>query len=122
MKPAASEQRLHPSISGLELDSFSSGLELNRNVSGLDPVHVDHGPVLTPAECLEQIAPQLFIGTEDEEVIQRESPPVLTVQEPSEDLQKNRSWHRLIVALILFMILVAIVVSVSVTQTRNISR
>ena len=122
MKAATSERRLRPSTSGLELDPFYSGLELDRNVSGLEPVQVSHGPELTPAECLEQIALQLLTGTEDQEVVQWESPAGLMVQEPSEDIQKTKSWHRLIVALILFMILIAIVVPVSVTQTRNSSR
>ncbi|MCJ1267004.1 hypothetical protein MMC22_006889 [Lobaria immixta] len=122
MKAATSERRLRPSTSGLELDPFYSGLELDRNVSGLEPGQVSHGPELTPVECLEQIAPQFLTGTEDNGVVQWESPAGLMVQEPSEDLQKTKSWHRLVVALILFMILIAIVVPVSVRQTRNSSR
>lgn len=55
-------------------------------------------------------------------MVDGESPAGQTVQEPNEDPPKTRFWQRLVVALISFMILIAIVVPVSVTQTRNNSR
>ena len=131
MEPATSTRYLHPPTSGLELDPFYagleldpfySGLELDRNVSSLEPVSVDYGPESTPAESLDQNAPQLLFGIEDKEVVERESPAGSTVQEPNEDLPRKKSWRRLVGALILFMVLIAIVVPVSVTQTRNASR
>lgn len=51
VKPAKSKQYSHPPTSGLELNSCYSGLELDRNVLGLEPVLVDHGPESTPTEC-----------------------------------------------------------------------
>lgn len=122
MKPATSEYHLHPPGSGLELDPFYSGLELDRNASGLEPVLVEYGPESTPAECLEESAPQVLIGTEEKEFIEGESPAGVTIQEPSRDLSRKKSWHRLAVTLILFLVLIAIVIPVSVTQIRNSSR
>ena len=122
MKPATSEQHLHPPQSGLELDSFYSGLELNGNFSGLEPISANDGPESTSAENLERNAPQLWIGTENKELIERENPASLTVQEPKGYPPRKKSSHRLAVALILFVIIVAIAVPVSVTQTRNSSR
>lgn len=113
MQPAKSDQHLH---------SPTSGLELDRNVSGLEPVSVGYGTESTPAECFEQNVPQLLIGIEDVEVVESEIQAGPTIQEPNEDLPRKKSWHRLTIALILFMVLIAIVVSVSVTQTWNSSR
>lgn len=119
VEPAKSQQHLHPPISGLELDPFYSGLELDRNASGLEPVSVDNGLEQTPAEFYEQLGPQVLIGSEEKEVIEVESPVGLAVQEPDESLPRKKSWHRLTVALVLFMISIAIAVPVSVTQTRS---
>ena len=116
------DQHLHPPTSWLELDPFYSGLELDRNVSGLEPDSVDYGPESTLAECFDQNVPHLLIGTEDVEAVERENPAGPTGQEPNEDLPRTKSWHHLMIALILFMVLIAIVVSVPVMQTRNSSR
>lgn len=122
VEPATSQQRLRPPTSGLELDPFYSGLELDHNLSGLNPVSVDHGPESTPAECHEQNAPQVVIGTEVKELIDGESPAGLPVQEPNENPPRKKSSHRLVVTLVLVVILIAIVVPVSITQTQNNSR
>lgn len=122
VKPVTSKQHLHPPFSGLELDPFYSGLELDRNVSGLEPVSVDYGPEPTPAECQRQNAPQVLIRTEEKEAVELETPAGLIVQDPNEDQPINKASHRLMAALVLFVILIAIVVPVSVTQTRNKSR
>lgn len=113
---------LGPFYSGLELDSFYSGLEVNRNVSGLEPLSINYGPEPTPAERHEQIGAQVLIATEEKEAVEGESPDGLIVDPPNEDLPRTKSWHRLVVALIFFVVLVAIIVSVSVTQTRSSSR
>lgn len=122
VEPATSQQRLRPPTSGLELDPFYSGLELDRNLSSLNPVSVDYGPESTPAECHEQNAPQVLIGTEDKEIIDGGSPAGLTVQEPNGNPSRKRLSRRLVVALVFFVILIAVVVPVSVTQTRRNSR
>lgn len=122
LRPPFSGLELDPFYSGLELDPFYSGLELDRNVSGLEPVSVDYGPEPTPAECQRQNAPQVLIRTEEKEAVELEIPAGLIVQDPTEDQPINKASHRLMAALVLFVILIAIVVPVSVTQTRNKSR
>lgn len=122
VKPATFEKHLHPPTSGLELDLFKTGLELDRIIIGLEPVSSDDGPETTPAEFYEQNGPQVLIGTEDKEVVEGGSPVGLTVQEPNEDLPRKKSPYGWVIALILFVILIAIIVSVSVMQTRESSR
>lgn len=124
LHPPTSGLELDPFYSGLQLDPFYSGLELDRNVSGLEPVSVDYGPESTPAEWHEQSEPQLLTGTEDKEVVEGGFLAGLTVQEPNEDLpmKKKKSWYRLVIASILFVVLISTVVPVSVTKTRNGSR
>lgn len=63
--------------------------------------------------------PQGLIGREDKKVVDGEFPAGLAGQEPDDDLPRKVPGHRLVVALILFAVLIAVVVSVSVTQTRN---
>lgn len=122
VKQATFEKHLHPPTSGLELDRFYTALELDRNITGLEPVSVDDGPETTPAEFHEQNGPQVLIGAEDKETVEEGSPVGLTLQEPNEDLPRKKSPHGWVIALILFVILIAIIVPLSVMQTRESSR
>lgn len=51
----------------------------------------EYGPESTPAEFLEDNAPQVLIGTDDKEVVVGESPAGVTIQEPSRDLSRKKS-------------------------------
>lgn len=64
----------------------------------------------------------MLIGVEEKEAVDGESPAGLIVQQPIEDLPRKKSWQRLVVAFVFFVVLVAIVVPVSVTQTSRSSR
>ncbi|MCJ1430517.1 hypothetical protein MMC29_008435 [Sticta canariensis] len=121
-EPTASNQHFHPPTPRLEFHPAYSKPGLNLNVSGLEPVSIDHGPEPTPAESYEKIAPEVLIGTKSKEVIEGDFPAGLTVQKPSEYLPRKKSRNRLAVASILLVVLITITVSVSVTQSQNRSR
>lgn len=103
---AASRRYLQPSISGLELDPLYSGPELDRIVCSLEPVLVEYGLESIPAKFHGQNALQVLLGTEEKEAVIGESPAGLIFHEPNEYLPRKRSWYRLVITLVLFVILI----------------